>query len=119
MRASSHGHHQGCKLAACRNTWITGAGWTRVSRGSHAGHIPVSRSPRPRIRPDGPRLVPRRGDTAVVPGPGGDERTSTAEGRGLIPLETLDKLRYRALDDDVEPPWEKEVYLDPEGGDRS
>ena len=64
VRASSHGHYQGCKLAACRNTWIAGAGWTRVSRGSHAGHIPVSALASPsRPAGRGPRLVPRRGDT--------------------------------------------------------
>jgi hypothetical protein len=44
------------------------------------------------------------------------ERTSTAEGLRLIPLEGRDPRRYRPRDDSVTPPWWKEVYLDPESG---
>jgi hypothetical protein len=99
-RATSHGHYQGCKQRRCRNRWIGGTGWTRVSRGSHAGHIPVD--------PAGPDLRPR------YPGRHMRERTTTAEGLRLIPLETLDRRRYRHLDPDVEPPWQKRAYRDPE-----
>jgi len=89
-RASSHGHYQGCKQAICRNRWMRATGWTRVSRGSHAGHIP--------------------GEIAR-------ERTSTAEGLRLIPLETRRPGGYRPKDDSVTPPWRKEVYRDPESGE--
>ena len=37
VRASAHGHYQGCKWRECRNQWIRPTGWVRVSRGSHAG----------------------------------------------------------------------------------
>lgn len=114
-RASSHGHYQGCKHAVCRNRWMGARGWTRVSRGSHAGHIPVERADpgRPPLRaapprPDRPRF--RR----ALPGVDLDERTSTGEGLRLIPLETRDPRGYRPLDEDVMPPWRKEAYVDPE-----
>jgi hypothetical protein len=99
VRASSHGHYQGCQAGGCRNRWTPETGWTRVSRGSHAGHIPV------RAGPGGLR--------PVYPGPELRERTSTSEGLRLIPLETLDRSGYRRLDEDVAPPWRKEAYRDP------
>jgi hypothetical protein len=112
-RATSHGHYQGCKQRLCRNRWIGGTGWTRVSRGSHAGHVPVEltgRSPGPGRHPSAgpPRFLPR------YPGRHMRERTTTAEGLRLIPLETIDQRRYRALDPDVEPPWRKDAYREPE-----
>jgi hypothetical protein len=88
VRASSHGHYQGCKEARCRGRWAPHEGWSRVSYGSHAGHIPVGR-------------------------PDSGERSTTAEGLRLIPLETLDKQGYRRADERVAPPWRKEVYVDP------
>ena len=116
-RASSHRHYQGCKQPACRNRWMGASGWTRVSRGSHAGHIPgeLSTPPRPRLRAAPPR--PRRPRfSPSLPGVDLRERTSTAEGLRLIPLESRDPNGYRPRDDDVTPPWAKEVYLDPESG---
>ena len=98
-RASSHGHYQGCKSARCHNRWMPRTGWTRVSRGSHAGHIPM-RDEHGRLRP-------------VYPGPELRERTSTGEGLRLIPLETHDRRGYRRLDEHIEPPWRKEAYHDP------
>jgi hypothetical protein len=89
VRASSHGHYQGCKEAECRGRWASHEGWARVSYGSHAGHIPGG-------------------------GPDPGERTTTAEGLRLIPLETHDRRGYRRLDWDVAPPWRKGVYEDPE-----
>ena len=88
VRASSHGHWQGCKDAGCRNRWARRTGWTRISRGSHAGHIPEDSR---------------------------DERTTTAEGLRLIPLE-LERARrgYRPLDPDIKPPWRKRAWHDPE-----
>ena len=91
VRSTSHGHWQWCKQGACRNRWGPPTGWTRVSRGSHAGHVPFGR-----------------------PGVNLRERTSTAEGLRLIPLESLDRRRYRALDPGIKPPWRKDVWKDPE-----
>ncbi len=115
VRATSHGHHQWCKQAECRNRWGPRTGWTRVSRGSHAGHIPLDR------QVSGGRAR-RRGRINVryrprVPGVHMRERTTTAEGLRLVPLETVDRAGYRALDPDVEPPWEKRAYGDPENPD--
>ena len=122
VRASSHGHWQGCKQSTCRNRWMERTGWTRVSRGSHAGHIPMRGEwrgqepvpmrhlPAPKAGP-GPPPVHR---TPMLPGHDLDERTSTGEGLRLIPLETLDKGGYRRNDEDVEPAWEKDAYVDPE-----
>ena len=98
-RASSHRAYQGCKLRRCRNRWIAATGWTRVSRGSHAGHIPI------RSRPGW--------DRPLYPGPRLDERTTSAPGVRLVPLETLDKDSYRPLDGGISPPWKKRVYVDP------
>jgi hypothetical protein len=99
VRASSHGHYQGCKWSDCRGRWFPDSGWTRVSRGSHAGHVPAE---------------PGRRHRPLLPGRDLHERTTTGEGVRLIPLETLDKRGYRALDDEVRPPWAKEVYDNPE-----
>ena len=87
MRASSHHWYQGCKERRCRDTWTRWGGWSRISYGSHAGHIPQ-------------------------PAPDPDERTTTAAGIRLVPLEKLTDAD-RATDFDVTPPWEKRVYLDP------
>lgn len=125
-RASSHGHYQGCKWRECRNRWVPDSGWTRVSRGSHAGHIPAEPlagsgppgGPRPLVRGASP--PPRPGAPSpgrrppLLPGQDLHERTTTAEGLRLIPLETRDKRGYRRLDDRVKPPWEKGVYNHPE-----
>jgi hypothetical protein len=107
-RASSHRHYQGCKWLFCKNRWMRATGWTRVSRGSHAGHIPFSLEgpvggSRPRIRL-----------RARYPGRDVRERTSTAEGLRLIPLEAVDRRSYRPRDPVVWPPWRKPVYRDPE-----
>jgi hypothetical protein len=49
----------------------------------------------------------------VYPGPDLRERTATAEGLRLIPLETHDRRRYRRHDEHIEPPWRKDAYHDP------
>ena len=90
VRASSHGHWQGCRERDCRGEWTARTGWTRVSRGSHAGHIPL------------------------LPGGGLEERTTTSEGLRLIPLETHDRRRYRSHAEGVRPPWRKRAYRAPE-----
>jgi hypothetical protein len=109
VRASSHGHWQACKEYRCRNRWTQRTGWTRVSRGSHAGHIPIRHELRRAPRWVHPRQL-------VVPGPGAvthrvpqlpghdlHERTTTGEGLRPDPLETLDRRSYRPLDEEVHP----------------
>jgi hypothetical protein len=120
MRASSHGHLQGCKWRACHDRWVHGTGWVRVSRGSHAGHVPFRSERRwRRARQGGPRYMPlpaspRR--TPLLPGRDFDERTTTGEGLRLVPLESVDREHYRPLDPEVRPPWRKDAYTDPESG---
>jgi hypothetical protein len=82
----------GVRLEPRRRTsaWTPGTGWTRVSRGSHAGHVPD--------------------------GPGDRERRTDAEGVALIPLESL-SAADRATPFAVVPPWRKPVYADPERTD--
>ena len=127
VRASAHGHYQGCKWRECRNEWIRPTGWVRVSRGSHAGHVPFRVTPRPhnpRNGPGTPRFItppqwpsPHRPRVPLVPGRNLDERSTSGEGLRLIPLEPLDRDSYRPLDDDVRPPWRKRAYSDPETGE--
>jgi len=118
-RSTSHGHWQSCKQSVCRDRWMGATGWTRVSRGSHSGHIPVvrTRSGLGPLRGTGPGSPPRR-FVPALPGRDLHERTTTAEGLRLVPLETLNRRGYRRLDPDVAPPWEKEAYRDPQS-DRS
>jgi hypothetical protein len=94
VRATSHGHWQWCKQRFCRGRWGPATGWSRVSRGSHAGHIPFG-----------------------LPGRDLHERTATAEGIRLVPLERLDRHRYRRFDRGIAPPWRKEAYADPESSE--
>jgi hypothetical protein len=121
VMASSHGHWQGCD--GCGREWTARTGWTRVSRGSHAGHIPVRYEVRPGAPAPLPRQLPPRGaprrlrGIAQLPGHDLDERTTTGEGLRLIPLETMDAGGYRPRDEEVEPPWQKEAYWDPESGE--
>jgi hypothetical protein len=49
----------------------------------------------------------------VYPGPDLRERTTTAPGLRLVPVESLDTQAYRPLDPEIAPPWEKEVYENP------
>ena len=119
-RASSHGHWQGCKERDCAGEWTAASGWTRVSRGSHAGHLPMGAAPRPREGHMGgtsrlPGFAPvemRR--FPLVPGLDVRERTTTAEALRLIPLETYGRRGYRPLDPGIKPPWRKDAYDDPE-----
>lgn len=122
-RASSHGHWTGCKEASCRDRWMARSGWTRVSRGSHAGHLPFRQEPvdGPSDDPPPPRFIvapgapaPRVRHVPLLPGHDLDERTTTSEGLRLVPLETLDASGYRPRDGGVRPPWQKDAYWDPE-----
>ena len=67
--------------------WTPSTGWTRVTRGSHAGHIPD--------------------------GPADDERRTESDGVALVPIERL-AARDLATSFAVTPPWRKSVYADPE-----
>jgi hypothetical protein len=58
-----------------------------VSYGSHAGHIPL-------------------------PAPDPDERTTTAAGVRIVPIERLSSEEL-ATEFEVASPWDKAVYLDP------
>jgi hypothetical protein len=126
VRASAHGHFQGCRWRECRNEWISPTGWVRVSRGSHAGHVPFRVTPRPHTPRDGPGIprfvmpqfpAPHRPRVPLVPGRNLDERSTSGEGLRLVPLETLDRDYYHPLADDVKPPWRKRAYSDPETGE--
>jgi hypothetical protein len=121
VRSTSHGHHQYCKQAECRNRWGPRTGWTRVSRGSHAGHVPLARDPGPPgaltpPRPGAGAKPPQRRITLrpQIPGVHLRERTTTGDGLRLIPLEEVKDRPYRRLDKDIKPPWQKSLYSDPE-----
>ena len=97
--------------AVCRNTWLPSTGWTRVSRGSHAGHVPwklgVALGVGSRT---GIRIEPR---SPLYPGVDLRERTTTSAAIRLVPLETADRGAYEPLDPSITPPWRKQVYTDP------
>jgi hypothetical protein len=113
VRASAHRGYQYCKADRCHDRWGPWTGWTRVSRGSHAGHIPMaSRRARSAVRHGPHRLrwvtwpARRRADL--------HERVTTAPGLRLVPLEAIDPRSYRSLDRaGPRPPWRKDVYRDP------
>jgi hypothetical protein len=117
-RATSHHHYQSCKQRRCRGTWLPATGWTRVSRGSHAGHLPLrSRLTGVRVSPRPPFVGGRYRYEPRYPGVDLRERTTPAEGLRLVPLETL-----RGRHDitfAVTPPWRKRAYRDPLTGSTS
>ncbi len=114
VRASSHHWYQGCKERQCRNRWMDRTGWTRVSAGSHAGHIPFETqwevSPARRRGPASRRVT---GYRPLLPGRDLHERTTSAAALALIPIETLDGDALGTDFGDVVPPWRKVVYSDP------
>jgi hypothetical protein len=114
VRSTSHGHYQACKQRRCRNRWTARTGWTRVSRGSHAGHIPLrSRRVEMRIAPRWPPVRSRYRYEPLYPGRDLRERTTTAPALRLVPLETIDRSSYEPLPGGIRPPWTKEAYSDP------
>jgi hypothetical protein len=118
VRASSHGGFQGCKWRECDGRWVRSTGWVRVSRGSHSGHVPYRSEAvwDPPPPPLSPRSLarPRRRRIPLLPGRELEERTSSAEGLRLVPLETRARHGYVPLDPEVRPPWRKRAYRDPE-----
>ena len=111
VRATAHGHYQWCKhpIRSCR-TWGPATGWTRVSRGSHAGHIPLKTHVFMHDEGFSLRYTP------VRPGAGIRERTTSAPSLRLVPLETIDRDSYKPLPGGIKPPWTKRVYTDPTDG---
>jgi Flp pilus assembly pilin Flp len=109
-RASAHHGYQGCKQRVCANQWTELTGWSRVSHGSHAGHIPLDQHGGRltfSLR-DGFGVTPRT-YTPRYPGVNVRERTTTAAGLRLLPVESLPEDMQFA----ISPPWQKEVYRDP------
>ena len=114
VRATAHHGYQYCKgpTSAC-DGWGPWTGWTRVSRGSHAGHIPLTMHRTPIPGGHGPHawrahLLPTREHIEV------HERVTTALGLRLVPLEPIDPRSYHPLQPDgPTPPWAKAVYADP------
>jgi hypothetical protein len=117
VRATSHEGYQGCKQRECENKWTALTGWTRVSKGSHAGHIPLEpqlvRDGRVQLELDWSLLRPY-GYRPLYPGVDLHERTTGATGLDLIPIETLPPAVLSGTKwDGMDPPWLKEVYLHP------
>jgi hypothetical protein len=114
VRATSHHGYQYCKQRQCANEWGPWTGWTRVSRGSHAGHIPLRTHLRGVNLGSGFPYV--RGSYGIegpaYPGVDVQERTTVGADLRLIPLETVDH-RAAPQFDGITPPWEKPVYYDP------
>jgi hypothetical protein len=103
VRATAHRGYQYCKgsSSGCAGRWGPATGWTRVSRGSHAGHIPLA-GPRFHFAPEVPEA------------PYLHERWTTAPELRLVPLEPIDPRSYRSLEPGGPvPPWGKVVYRDP------
>jgi hypothetical protein len=85
-----------------------------VSRGSHAGHIPLSTHIRG-VSLDGGFPFARGSYEISGPAyPGVDihERTTVGSDLRLIPLETVDQWAAPPFDG-ISPPWRKPVYSDP------
>src|SRR5207248_1616634 len=109
-RATAHSGYQSCKSPSCHNKWMPVTGWTRVSKGSHAGHIPTVGVQAGPHRPfgSGPVSVTYR---PAYPGLDVQERTTTAAGLRLVPIEVVRKAGLKF--DGITPPWQKEVYTHP------
>jgi hypothetical protein len=117
VRASAHEGYQGCKERRCENEWAQWTGWTRVSTGSHAGHIPLdpvmSRDGRVRWSLE-PSLIRPFGYRPQYPGVDLHERTTGGAGLDLVPIETLPPAVLSDTRwDGISPPGLKEVYLEP------
>jgi hypothetical protein len=114
VRATAHHGYQYCKQRQCNDEWGPWTGWTRVSRGSHAGHIPLSTHIRG-VSLDGSFPFARGSYDISGPAyPGVDihERTTVGSDLRLIPLETVDQGSAPPFDG-ISPPWRKPVYSDP------
>src|SRR5436305_3338334 len=117
-RATAHYGFTYCKEVQCAGEWGPWTGWTRVSKGSHAGHIPVETqwSRGNARRHHGAPFRHVTGYRTQVPG---DERTTASSSIELIPLETLPAGDRAAHFDGITPPWRKRVYREPTSGSTS
>src|SRR5581483_7192823 len=114
VRASAHHGYQYCKQRQCANEWGPWTGWTRVSRGTHAGHIPLVTHLRG-VSVD--RSFPfARGSYDIerpsYPGVDVQERTTIGADLRLVPLESVDQAAAPQFDG-ITPPWRKPVYSSP------
>ena len=115
VRATAHHGYQYCKQRQCADEWGPWTGWTRVSRGSHAGHIPLRTHLRgvdltssfPFVHGGSYGI-----DGPAYPGVDTHERTTVGSDLRLIPLETVDQQAAPQFDG-ITPPWDKLVYWDP------
>jgi hypothetical protein len=114
-RATAHQGYQSCKFPRCHDKWMPATGWTRVSKGSHAGHIPTKavRTNLRRGHDSKPSVLTR----PAYPGIDFEERTTNAVDLRLVPIETLGKAGLKF--DDIVPPWRKEVYTHPSSNSTS
>jgi hypothetical protein len=114
VRATSHHGYQYCKQRQCENQWGPWTGWTRVSRGSHAGHIPLRTHIRGVHIGGGFPFARGSYDISGPAYPGVDihERTTVGADLRLVPLERVDQNAAPAFDG-ITPPWKKPVYSDP------
>ncbi len=114
VRATAHHGYQYCKQRQCQDEWGPWTGWTRVSRGSHAGHIPLRTHLRGVDVGSGFPFVRGSYDIAGPAYPGVDvrERTTVSADLRLIPLESVDRSGAPAFDG-INPPWLKPVYTVP------
>ena len=113
VRASSHHGYQGCKEVQCHDRWIPWTGWTRVSKGSHAGHIPYRTEWKVRRTARGQPIRRVTGYRPLVPGRDIHERTTRASSLELIPIEALGAGDLGTDFGEITPPWRKEVYENP------
>ena len=114
VRATSHHGYQYCKQGQCHNEWGPWTGWTRVSRGSHAGHIPLRTHIRGVHLGGGFPFARGSYDIAGPAYPGVDvhERTTVGADLRLVPLERVNQAAAPQFDG-ITPPWKKPVYTDP------
>jgi hypothetical protein len=115
-RATAHQGYQSCKFPSCHDKWMPVTGWTRVSTGSHAGHIPVVATQAGPHRPFGSAPTQMR-ERPAIQGIDVQERTTTAAGLRLVPIEQVNTAGLKF--DGITPPWRKGVYRQPHSNSTS
>ncbi len=117
-RSTSHGHYQGCKQRLCHNRWLRpdglDPGLPRQPRRPHPGAAPLAAAAT--TRPGSPGAV------AGLPAAAPRHRPARAHLERGGPAARAARVAapgaYRPQDDEVTPPWRKEVYREP-ASDRS